>query len=563
MAVHDHPSQKYDNYLSNPKLKAANVKVAFTQEQVDEYMRCKHDILYFMENYIKIVTLDDGLVQFQPYEFQQKIVRLVHNNRFFIGKIGRQMGKTTIVGAYLLWVVLFHKLQSVAILANKGKTAMGILGKIQKSYENLPLWLQQGIKEWNKGSLILENGSKIVADSTGGSAGRSESHNIVFLDEFAFVPRNVAEEFMTSVYPVITAGTNTKIIMISTPKGMNLFYKYWVDAKNKRNKYKPFEAHWSEVPGRDKAWEKETRANIGDEKFEQEFNTEFLGSTNTLISASKLNELVYVEPVKTYKTQGDNIVKIYDTPKPNRAYIISVDSGEGTGLDYSAFTVIDVTDTPYNIVSTFKSSDVSPLIFPDIIVNIAKIYNNSHLLIESNGIGTQVINTIYNDLEYEYVFATSSRGRGGQTISAGFNKSSKLGIKMSGAVKKIGCSNLKSMIETDGIMINDYNIIEEFSTFVANKKNTYEAESGHHDDLVMTMVLFGWLTKQQYFKDITSIDIRKKLYGNRLKDIEEQIMPPTIQFQQPTEFNESFLDSEGVRWEVVEEFDYHSDDFDW
>lgn len=550
MPIKDDPSQKYEIYLGNPKLKAENVRVNFTQEQVEEYLKCQADPVYFIENYVKIVHVDRGLVPFEMFEFQKRIVKHINENRFSIAKLSRQCGKTTTIGSYLLWVVLFQKQKSIAILANKGKTAMGILGKIQKSYENLPLWLQQGVREWNKGSLILENGSKIIADSTGGSAGRSESHNIVMLDEFAFVPRSIAEEFITSVYPVITSGNTTKIIMVSTPNGMNLFYKYWTDAVNKKNTYAPITAHWSEYPGRDEKWEQITRANMGDDKFEQEFGGDFMGSSNTLIAATKLNELAWSDPIKKYRTDGGHVL-VYDMPKEEGVYVMSVDTSHGQGIDYSAFSVIDVSQMPYKVVATFRSSEISPLHYPDVIFNTAKLYNNAHLLVETNDIGQQIINTLYNDLEYEYIFTTTTQGRGGQKISAGFNKSSKLGVKTTESLKKIGCANLKTIMETDNLIIHDYHTIEEFSTFVRNNKKSYEAEGGNHDDLVMTLVLFAWLAKQDYFKEITDIDIRKKLYSEKIRQInEEMVLMPVMSNNKSTD---EFVCNSGDRWVVADD----------
>lgn len=553
--IGDHPSQKYKNYLGNPQLKAENVHVQFTQEQVEEFIRCKNDYIYFIKNYIKIINVDHGLMNFEMYDFQEEIANTVHNNRFSILKLPRQVGKTTTIGSYLMWVAIFHKDQNIAILANKGETAKEIILRIQKSYENLPLWLQQGVKEWNKHSIVLENGSRMLATSTGSSAGRGQSFNIVMLDEFAFVPRNIAEDFITSIYPVISSGTKTKIIMVSTPNGMNLFYKYWTDAVNKQNLYAPYEAHWSQVPGRDEKWKQETIANTSEEQFEQEFECRFKGGSNTLISPVKLSEMIWKEPVKKYQAQDGNIIKVYEIPSEEKSYVCCVDTSRGLGFDYSAFTIIDVSKAPYKLVATFRSNTTSHLLYPDIIVNTCKLFNNAYLLIETNDIGQQIIDTIYHDLEYEFMFSSTTQGRGGQKLSSGFgSKSSKFGINTSDSLKRVGCSNLKSLIETDSLIIEDYDLIEEFSTFIKNKKNSYSAENGTHDDMVMTLVMFGWLSKEKLFKELTSIDMRKQLFSDKIQQMQNEILPPKPVFNKSTD-EKSFVCSNGDRWVVVDGWD--------
>jgi hypothetical protein len=548
--VGDHSTQSYKNYIGNPQLKAENVVVQFTKEQVDEYIRCKNDFIYFIENYIKIVNVDTGLISFDMYDFQKDMVRTVHDNRFSILRLPRQVGKTTTIGSYLLWVALFHKDQNLAILANKGETAKEIILRIQKSYENLPLWLQQGVKEWNKHSMVLENGSRILATSTGSSAGRGQSFNIVMLDEFAFVPRNIALDFITSIYPVISSGTKTKIIMVSTPNGMNLFYKYWTDATNKRNSYVPFEAHWSQVPGRDEKWKQETIANTSEEQFEQEFECLFRGGSNTLISPVKLSEMSWKDPIKKFQTTDGNIVKCYETPIEGGSYVCIVDTSRGMGYDYSAFSIIDVSTTPYKVVATFRSNTTSHLLYPDIIVSTCKLYNNANVLIETNDLGQQIVDTIHLDLEYEYMFSTYTQGRGGQKLASGFGKkNSKFGVSTTESLKRVGCSNLKSLVESDSLIIQDYDTIEELSTFTKNKKNNYSAEDGAHDDMVMTLVLFAWLSKETLFKELTNIDLRKRLYSEKIKRIENEILPVQPIINQDE--NEGFVCADGDRWVVV------------
>jgi len=516
-----------DNYRDNPLLKRVGVDIQYTEEQVQEYIKCAKDPIYFAK-YIKIITLDDGLVPFKLYDFQEEMVKIFHENRFVITKCPRQVGKTTTTVAYLLWASLFQDSQNIAILANRGQTARDILGKYQLAYENLPQWLQQGVITWNKSYVELENGSKIVASSTSSSAARSGSFNIVFLDEFAFVPGNIANEFFTSVYPVITAGTKTKIIIVSTPNGMNLFYKIWTDAVNKRNNYIPFEIHWSMVPGRDEKWKEETIKNTSEHQFRQEFETEFLGSTNTLITGTKLQQLVYQQPI----AQHDNIL-IYEHPikgdddkEKDHLYAIIVDVSEGRNMDSSVFCVIDISTTPYKQVAVYKNAAISPILFPTVIYNAAKYYNDAYILVEINN-NPQVADVIHQDLEYENLLKVFTGNKKPQQLSSGFGRGVQMGLKMSPAVKRIGCSNLKTLIEGNKLVIQDFDTISELTTFVANK-TSFAAEEGANDDLAMALVIFAWATTQKYFREIVNHDIRKQLQLENMNQHDEDVLPAPI-----------------------------------
>jgi len=518
-----------DSYRDNPLLKKAGVKIKYTQEQVEEFLKCSRDPVYFAENYIKIVNVDRGLMPFEMWPFQKDMIRLFHDNRFVITKCPRQVGKTTTSVAYLLWLTLFSESQNIAVLANKGSLARDILAKYQLAYENLPIWLQQGIITWNKGNVELENGSKIMAASTSSSAVRGGSFNCVFLDEFAFVPGNIADEFFNSVYPVISSGKTTKIIIVSTPNGMNLFYKMWMDAIGRKNGYKPFEIHWSMVPGRDEKWKEETIRNTSEEQFRQEFECEFLGSTNTLISGQKLQQLVYNDPVY----QHDK-VKIFEHPikeidgehSKDHLYAITVDVSEGKNLDSSAFSVFDISTVPYKQVASYHSSTISPILFPTIIYNAARMYNDAYVLVEINNT-PQVADTLHTELEYENLWKIYTGNKKPQQLSAGFARGIQMGLKMSPQVKRIGCSNLKTLIESDKLLINDFDTISELATFVA-QKNSFEAEEGANDDLVMTLVMFSWITTQTYFREIVNHDIRKQMQLENMNQVDDETLPEPI-----------------------------------
>ena len=507
-------------YLGNPLLKKANVAHQWTKEEIKEYLKCKEDPVYFALNYVKIVQVDEGLIPFRMYDFQKELVKKFHENRFNIAKLPRQTGKSTVVVSYLLHYALFNDSSNIGILANKASTARDLLGRLQTAYENLPKWLQQGVLSWNKGSMELENGSKIMAASTSASAVRGMSFNIIFLDEFAFVPNHIAEDFFSSVYPTISSGQRTKVIIISTPYGMNHFYKLWVDAQNQRNNYIWTEVHWSEVPGRDAKWKEETIKNTSQRQFTQEFECEFLGSVDTLIAASKLRTLAFDTPISSNKG-----LDVYETPNPKSEYIITADVSRGIGGDYSAFIIFDITTVPYKIVGKYRNNEIKPMLFPNVINDVARAYNNAYVLCEVNDVGDQVASILNYDLEYPNVLMCSMRGRAGQIVGQGFSgNKTQLGIKMSITVKKIGCQNLKQLIEDDKLMFRDYEIISELTTFI-QKKQSFEADDGFHDDLVMCLVIFSWLAVQDYFKEMTDNDVRKRIYEEQKNQIEQDMSP--------------------------------------
>jgi len=543
-------------YLGNPNLKKANTPIEFTQEQIAEFIKCKQDPVYFARNYVKIVSLDEGLVPFKPYDFQEKLISNFHENRFNICKMPRQTGKSTTSVSYLLHYAVFNDSVNIGILANKAATARDLLGRLQTAYENLPKWMQQGIIAWNKGSLELENGSKILAASTSASAVRGMSFNILFLDEFAFVPNHIADSFFASVYPTITSGKSTKVIIVSTPHGMNHFYRLWHDAEKGKNDYVPTDVHWSEVPGRDDHWKQQTIANTSEQQFKIEFECEFLGSVDTLIAPSKLRSLVYDNPMT--RNAG---LDIYEKPREGRDYICTVDVARGVSLDYSAFIVVDITEFPHKVVAKYRNNDIKPMLFPNIIYEVVKNYNNSFVLCEVNDVGDQVASILNYDLEYQNLLMCSMRGRAGQIVGQGFSgKKTQLGVKMSKTVKQVGSLNLKTMIEEDKIVFNDYEIISELTTFI-QKRNSFEAEEGCNDDLAMCLVIYAWLVQQDYFKELTDQDVRKRLYEEQKNQIEQDMAP--FGFMSDGLEDTSFVDAQGDRWSNASVGEYGDMSYMW
>ena len=545
-----------DVYLGNPLLKKANTPIEFSQENIEEYIKCKSDPVYFANNYVKIVTLDHGLQPFRTYDFQEKLINNFHENRFNICKMPRQTGKSTTCVSYLLHYAIFNDSVNIGILANKATTARELLARLATAYENLPKWMQQGILVWNKGNIELENGSKILAASTSASAVRGMSFNILFLDEFAFVPNHVADAFFASVYPTITSGKSTKVIIVSTPHGMNHFYRLWVDAEKKRNQYVPTDVHWSEVPGRDAVWKEQTIANTSEQQFKIEFECEFLGSVDTLIAPSKLKALVFEKAIQT--NAG---LDVYERPQDKHDYAITVDVARGVGNDYSAFVVVDITTFPHKVVAKYRDNTIKPMLFPSVIYEVARNYNQAFILCEVNDVGDQVASILQYDLEYQNLLMCSMRGRAGQIVGQGFSgNKTQLGVKMSKTVKKVGSLNLKTMIEEDKLLFNDYDIISELTTFIS-KSNSFEAEEGCNDDLAMCLVIYAWLVAQDYFKELTDNDIRKRLYEEQKNQIEQDMAP--FGFIDDGMDPSSFVDSEGDRWSVAKNDEYGTTGGGW
>ena len=526
-------SQNNNNqgYRNNPKLKPPGVEIPYTKEQLEEYVKCANDPVYFCSKYVKVKTLDKGVMPFKLYDYQEKFVREIHKNRFVISKWPRQSGKSTSVIGYICHYVTFNQSVNVAILANKLKTAKDeLFAKLQLAYENLPQFLQQGVVEWNKTSFKLENGSRVVCDATSSSAIRGGSYNLLLLDEYAFLPSHIAEEFYSSTYPTISAGLTTKLIIVSTPNGMNHFHKLWVDANRQeghklKNRFIPVEVSWRDVPitpggpKRDDVWAEEQIANTSPEQFEQEYGCSFLGSSNTLISSTKLNILAPEEPISE-NAEGH---RVYETPQPDKTYFLQADVSRGQGSDYSAFTVIEGSSTPYKIVCSYRNNTISPFNFPTVIQNVAKAYNNAYVLIETNDLGGQVSNILHTDLEYENVLMTKIMGRKGQVLSQGFGGIGKneMGLRTTAQTKKIGCAVLKRLVEENKLLLNDDRIITEMMSFVS-KSNTYKAEDGQNDDLVMTLVFFAWLTRQEYFADL--IEQSKFNYEEAIKPEDDNVL---------------------------------------
>ena len=493
-------------YLGNPNIKRDGVEQEWTQEQVKEYTKCMQNPVYFAEKYIKIISLDEGLVPFALYPYQEEMFKHFNANRFSIVLACRQSGKSISSVAYLLWYAIFNPEKTIAVLANKGSTAREMLGRITIMLENLPFFLQPGCKIVNKSNIDFSNNSRIVAAATSGSSIRGMSVNLLFLDEFAFVENDA--EFYTSTYPVVSAGADTKVIITSTANGVgNVFHRIWEGATQGTNEYKPFRVDWWDVPGRDEEWKRQTISNTSELQFNQEFGNTFHGTGNTLISADALLKLTARDPVYIQ----DN-VKVYTKPEKDHNYMVFVDVAKGRGQDYSTFNIIDISVRPFKQVAVYRDNLISPLLFPDIIYKYAVTYNDAYVVIESNDAGQVVCNGLYHDLEYENMYQES------------FVKADAIGVTMTRKVKRIGCSNIKDLVESNKVDIVDADTIIEMSTFVA-KGSSYEASDNNHDDLMMNLVLFGWFSTNPYFNEMTDINIKDMIYAEQVRMIEEDLVP--------------------------------------
>lgn len=506
-------------YLGNTNLKRIAEQIEFAPENLQEYVKCMKDPIYFAEKYIKIVHVDRGFIPFVMYDYQKEITNKITNNRRLAVLTARQSGKTTTAVAVILHYILFNEYKTVAILANKGDSAKEVLDRVKIAYEALPKWIQQGVEEWNKFNIVLENGCKIYAGTTSSSAIRGKSISFLYLDEVAFIEGY--DEFFASVYPTISSGESTKLMMTSTPNGLNHFWKTCKGAEEQTNGYEYTKVMWYDVPGRDEKWKQETleALDFDEEKFRQEYCCSFLGSSGTLIDGSKLKELSYSRPL----VEVDGLTQ-YKAAQEGNSYVMTVDVSRGKGLDYSTFNIIDVTKMPYKQVCTYRNNVISPVDFSSVIYRIGLMYNECAVLIEINDIGEQVSDTLLMDYGYENLLYSENAGRSGKRITAGFGKRADNGIRTTKSVKSIGCSILKMLIEQNQLLLVDYNTIQELSRF-SKKGTSYEAEKGSHDDLVMNLVIFAWLTDQAFFKDLTDINTLMKLRQKTEEQIEEELLP--------------------------------------
>jgi hypothetical protein len=520
-----------NGYNGNASLKRAGIDLSYTEKEVLELAKCVENPTYFIDNYCYIVTLDHGIQPFKLYDCQKEKVETIHNNRKVIIMEGRQQGKTTVAAAYILWYTLFQESKTVAILANKASTAREIMSRYQLMFEHLPPWMQQGVKTWNKGDIELENGSVVFTAATTAAGIRGKSVNLLYIDEAAIIPNTIADQFFTAVYPVISAGQTTKILITSTPLGYNHFWKFWNDAVNKVNDFVPLFIPYNRIPGRNESWALEQRRQLGELKYNQEVLCKFLGSSLTLIDSSTIEYMstcptvyskdgldLYEYPIKAERDDEEKLVR-----KPH-SYVIVADTAKGVGGDYSAFVVIDITEVPYKLVGKYRDNKIAPMLYPTVIHKVARDFNDAYVLIETNS-SEQVAHILHNELEYGNIVFVNRSTKSGQVVSGGFGGGkTQLGVNTDKRVKRIGCFTFKSLLEEKKLLVFDADVISEISTFI-QVRDSYQADEGYHDDLVMPLVLFSWLTTNPYFREMSDVNIREAMYQERIKQIEEEVVP--------------------------------------
>jgi len=537
-------------FKGNDRLPGADSQHAYTVDELREFVRCQRDPVYFIRHYVKIISLDTGLTNFELYPFQEDMIRCYHENRFSITMASRQVGKSTTVVAFFLWYVLFNTNVRCCISANKQKISIDLLQRLKLAYEHLPRFLQQGVQVWAKMEIVLSNGSSVFAAATSSSAVRGGSYSALLLDEFGFVPENIANEFYASTFPTITSGKTTKIIMVSTPNGMNLFHKFWSEAKAGRNDFKPLVAHWSQVPGRDERWKQEMIRNIGGpEKFAQEMDLSFLSTSYTLIKPQILQTLTFEEPIASSATGYQE----YVPPEEGHSYICCVDTASGQGLDYSAFVIIDTTALPYRVVATYANNRVTTMEYPAVIMEYARRYFLPWMLVEVNDIGRDIAHILYRDYEYPRLLTTMNDKRLGQRLGFGWSKTRHPGLRMTSGVKRSGCAIIKTLIENHQLLLHDHRIIQELSVFV-QRGATCEAEFGHHDDLVMPLVMFGWASLQPNFAEVSN---------TRALDVYTQITKQSESTSAPIELHDETPMPIGVMGDFDDGWSTGDEDSSW
>ena len=517
-----------EGYLGNTLIKRAGVESQYTKEELEEYMKCSQDPCHFIETYTQIISLDEGMVPFKLRGYQDKLIEHYNSNRFNVVLASRQSGKSITSCAYLLWFLLFHPEVTVAVLANKGAIAREMIARIVTMLESVPFFLQPGVKILNKGSIEFANDSKVVAAATSSSSIRGMSINLLYLDEFAFV--DDADTFYTATYPVITSGNDSKVIITSTANGVgNMFHRIYESAVHEQSEYKHFIINWYDVPGRDEEWKKETIANTSEAQFEQEYGNSFLGTGNTLINSDTLLGMMAYDP--EWNRDG---VNIYKKPIEGHDYICTVDVAKGRGMDFSTFTVFDVSTQPFEQVATYRDSMISPLLFPDIINKYVRNYNEALVIIENNAEGGMVATQLHYDIEYPNVF------------TQGQLKAEDIGVTVNKKIKRVGCSTLKELLEENRLKVVDRATITELMTFVT-KGSSFEADRGYHDDMVMNLVLFGWFITTEFFYHLTDKQVKDLLYAEQQKMIEDDILPAGV-FGETKPEEITFVDDEGDRW---------------
>lgn len=536
------------HYRNDPQLRRENVKLSLTQDHVNEFVKCSNDPIYFIENYCHVNDPNFGLKIITLRDYQKRLIQSVHDSKYNILNLPRQSGKSTTLSLYLVWQICFKNDTVSAILANKEKTAREIFGKVLDCFRLVPQFLKPGVKEYNKSSIQLDTGSKIIIAATSESGIRGYTINgTLLLDECAHLATPMFNHFYESVYPTISTAKDSKIVLVSTPNGLNHFYKIWQDAVNKKSGYIPFTINWNEVPGRDDAWRKKEISNIGEENFKQEYECSFVGGHKCLFNQTTLEKITYKLPImKLY--DGDLLV--YQNPIKDRKYLLVCDISEGLGKDYHTMNIIDVTSFPFEQVAVYTNNTADLPVIPYIIEKIAKQFNDAMVLVENNGANKVVTNILFSTIEYENTYADDKE----------------IGIRMTKTTKKAGIAKLKELIENQGIIINDFNTLKEMSNFI-KKGESYKASAGNTDDIVMGLVLFSYFTNLEFFAEWSGNtgknDKLKEMYDKKLQQMmEDTILPVIIETDNDLKDEDNWMSINEARKSNLSDYDPDMDLFE-
>jgi hypothetical protein len=472
-------------YLNNPNLPTVNSEFEYTPKMIADLEKCSKNILYFAENYFTIISLDEGKQKIELHLCQKRVLRKMRDNRFFILLASRQIGKTTLMTIYALWIACFQQDQSILIVANKEGTAIEIFRRIRLAFEELPNWIKPGVKEYGKTSMILANGCRIGISTTTGTAARGQSINCLILDELAFIEPHLVDEFWKSVYPIVSSSKKSKIFIASTANGTgNLFHSLFTGAANGKNGWECDKILWNEIPGRDEKWKKETIATIGSlEAFNQEFNCEFLDGGESSVNEELFERLkVYVSDPKFVMEDGH--YHIWDEPNEKGIYIAGVDVSEGVDKDASVINIFDISNlTCIKQVAIYHNNGISPYHFTEKLNDILIQWGKPLVCIERNNCGGQVVDNLRQVHNYDNIVSWGASLAGRERAL--------LGIVNHTNTKYTGITNMRYWVnQLEVVQIKDMNTLKEMREFVRSANGTWGAKkgAGYHDDRVMSMV---------------------------------------------------------------------------
>lgn len=515
-----------------PNLRDANEPVKIDIDKLREIKKCAIDPIYFIRNYVYINTKDNGMQLFDLYDFQEAALKRFLKYRFNINKWSRQVGKSTVVRGFILWWGIFHKDQLIAMIGNKLSLAKEQMQQLRDSYSRLPVWLQPGVKLWNKTSIQFSNNSRIIVSSSSPDNIRGFSINLLYLDEFAFLRPNLATEFIASVMPSISSGKTTRCIITSTPNSMNHFYDMWQTSldepqaeaelqKGNNNLYVRSVVTWDQVPGRTEEWANAEKLKIGDQRFRQEYECEFVGSGITLIDYRCLETLKASDPLPFDNSiwppalayiVKDISIRTFKYPEPagvmeakGYSYVASIDTAYGMRQDYHVLQIAKVySNIKCEQVFTMSSNCTEVSDFCRIANIILKFYHNPYLIIEYNGPGKSTYDYFFNVAMYPNIINFDLHARG---------------LWATPTMKNNVVILLKMYVQRGYIKLHDYNTIMELMSFTKKTQNTWGGGGNNHDDHVTSLYwIIYFLNSTYYYGNFEEIENLSETEMLRLSD---------------------------------------------